>query len=1760
MDPSEAEALAQRLVVNPHDEEALNYAHQQGSLDPQGYALFLERLGAETPDPSYAAHWLAEAANVWTVTIGDAHRAAHLLMLAIDKDPAAQLPAERLAQLYRDKGDTRGLVALLSRRAKALAPLVASDNAIRNELAGMHEELGRLYTESVPNPKKALESFRKAVELDPQSAYAIYNARELLKSMGLWEEAFHYYAMELALEPDQGRKVALLRDEAATRRVAGDLAGTTRALGLALQLAPDDPNLHQEYAASVLDRAQARQEVTPDERAHAAVLLVSLAETYRGEHGLAYAGGALELDPGHEAAMRLFAQFAHELGRQDEARERLIAFEQLRPASAASVRELLGFAPDSAEAPPSAAGDTQVTHVGASESASPMSGYGGTATIVRPQAVAEEPPPVESDRRGPMSPEKLQGLLDAAQMLIGKGKKPEAYGKYKEVLDADPAHPEALSWVEDYLRSKRDYAALRDVLVSSVRAVESMQQSVDTRRERLREIAGLSEVQLRDIDGAIAAWKQLLAVDRSDEAARSALTRLLEKMQRWDDLANLYEQEATSESNVEAKISLEKKLAQLHEHRRKDLLAAGEAWARIAQLVPDDEQATLTAAKLFERAERADLAAHILAESAPRIEDPIGRGTMLERLGELREQLGDNVASAEAYAEAAEALKMPKLWDAAERLFSAAEQWDRAAHASTQRAALAGDPKQQASFLGHAADLYMRAGDQASALERLEQASDLDPLSDDYANALIDAYSSSSHIPKLVDFLSRRGDRLIDRIKRIGTRRQAAALCSAHLEDRERARELWLKVLEDGDDREALERLIEDATLRQDHTEATTLLRRLGAHSTDRAEKARIALREADLLANGVGDIETAISRYEYILGELDATCRPALQAIADLQESRENLPAAADALERELKLVADIGERGDIARRLASIYEQQDDIRAAIRAHEMVKKADPEDFDALMRLCELTERAEDWPKLAELLVERIEVEGDETESATLTRKLAMILADRLGRGDEALAALTELADQGDPAVREAYVDLGDRLGWKGIVASKLVEWWFEGKHGPERTTALKNAFDRFVEVGRDTDAVRVGMELVRVKGADTALAQKLEDLAIKTNDEDAMSTAHDLMMRETSGFERAQELVRQAEVRVRAGLPRLEAMQHGEAGLASMAATDVEPLLERLAQLAPKPADVIDLYERQVTRAKSPLDRVRALARAAQVAGQKGQLDRARGFFELALSGTPNAEVLELVEGYARDGDKLSGHTSGEKLRRALCSALAAGGQGARDGGRTRSGLLRRAANIAHGELHDTEQAFVWLGEALIAHVDGEALDAIEDLANQTDSARRCEDALSLALSEVFDGPLVRQLLGRRAKIRRHRLRDLAGAASDLKKLHDLSPNDQAVLDELAELLIELQDYRTLVQVYEDQILRGKDLSARAELARKVARMWEEQLADARETADAWRRVLRMKAGDEEATQGLERAKANALKRPDPASPRDSYAPPRLPQQPAPAPAPVAKSPSSPPARPPSAPSPPRVPQDPLSAPRLSDVPSAPRDFAPPPSSRPITAPPVPPASFVSAPPPPSSRSGASVPAPPSSRSGASASAPPSSRSGAAIPAPPSSRPVSLSAPSSSARRMPPAIASPASQPPAEAAAAAAAIFKGRPSEVDLEIERSLSLLPVGEAAAHAHTAPADVPSPPLPDLSDDEPADLTSVDVAPSRAQDATAHAQGGSVEVVAVASVQTDVTGAAVVTSGSMTDEIEVIEDDDLIVVDDLEDVDEVEEINH
>jgi hypothetical protein len=584
MDPSQIDVLVQRLVADPHDEEALTYAHQSGAADPKSYALLLERVGAETRDPRYASHWMSEAANVWSTTLGDAHRAARVLMQAIDRDPTQRAPPTGSAQLYRDKGDSKALVALLERRAKALAPLGAAEREIRVELADARGA-GALWSDSLQQPKKALENFRSSLELSPSSAYAIYGAREIYKSLGS------------GTTPPDVRGGAR---SSATRSGSSRCCATRRRRGAppAISRARPRPSVareasgragrpvQQEFAATIVERLAAARGRGAGAHRGPRSLLVGLAEVYDGEHGFAYSAGALDIEPGHDRALQLYAHYARALEREDDVTARYLAYVQANPQGpvAAEARWLLEksyeargcsrtpiqiLEPLGTQADAKAKLAELYEKAGRKMPSAPPPVAQRASTKVVAASVAAPDHEADTAQRPALSAEPARALGVKAAVED----KSQAQSKYAALLARDPAHPEALAWTLDHLRASRDYKSLRDVLLAAAR----VSTSPEVRKERLREVAELSDAQLGDGDGAIGAYKQIVALDPEDESARAALVRAFEKSSKWDELASLLELVASTETDLEKKIAFEKRVATLHEQKRQDLVAAARA-------------------------------------------------------------------------------------------------------------------------------------------------------------------------------------------------------------------------------------------------------------------------------------------------------------------------------------------------------------------------------------------------------------------------------------------------------------------------------------------------------------------------------------------------------------------------------------------------------------------------------------------------------------------------------------------------------------------------------------------------------------------------------------------------------------------------------------------------------------------------------------------------------------------------------------------------------------------------------------------------------------------------------------------------------------------------------------------------------------------------------------------------------------------------------------------------------------------------------
>src|SRR5690606_1907514 len=181
---------------------------------------------------------------------------------------------------------------------------------------------------------------------------------------------------------------------------------------------------------------------------------------------------ALDINPAHDRAAQLAMYYGEQLGREAEAAPRAAAYLKANPQGplSAQARELVNK----------------------------MMELGGDESLL--EALA---PPPDAD-----ASVRVAALLDIAKGLARKAKKREAAEKYREIISIEPDNEEAITFLEGYLRQTRKYDELKELLLT---APASPDADMEQRARWVREVAGLCESQLRDLDGAIAAWKHLIS-------------------------------------------------------------------------------------------------------------------------------------------------------------------------------------------------------------------------------------------------------------------------------------------------------------------------------------------------------------------------------------------------------------------------------------------------------------------------------------------------------------------------------------------------------------------------------------------------------------------------------------------------------------------------------------------------------------------------------------------------------------------------------------------------------------------------------------------------------------------------------------------------------------------------------------------------------------------------------------------------------------------------------------------------------------------------------------------------------------------------------------------------------------------------------------------------------------------------------------------------------------------------------------------------
>ncbi len=529
--------------------------------------------------------------------------------------------------------------------------------------------------------------------------------------------------------------------------------------------------------------------------------------------------------------------------------------------------------------------------------------------------------------------------------------------RWFEDVAREAASPETLGALA---RVYRKMGAPRE-LARTLERLAEVAPAKAARKELLLEVAKIMAEQLSDREGAVTAYRKILAVDPEDPNALRLLGSLLGASEKWDELAEVLSREvnvADRQPNFVAEAAeLRFRLGRIRHQRLADAEGALSCYREVLSKVPR----------------------HPAALAA--LED-LARG------------------SGPAAIQAALVL---------EPIYSAEGEHQKVIDALEARAANETDPGVRAGLLRRIAETYggpLRNADRAFIAAGRALAADPDATA---MLSLVGAYAAAAGLgEEHAALLAENADRARDPAARAEYQRRIARLAKA---EPARAAEAWQRVLElVPEDREAMVGLVDALRGGSDPDALAQAIRRALAVDDDPELRARLLGDLAAVLDERLGDPQGAIAASKRLL-ELAPKDRGALSRLDRLCTKTERWVDLGEILAREAALAAENGDAAALVPlqyRLAELKETRLlDRDGALALYEQVLRARADHPEAIARLEALLQKDPTNTRAAVALETAYAGQGDAARQAA-------VLEVRAGERPDALerkALYVELAD-----------------------------------------------------------------------------------------------------------------------------------------------------------------------------------------------------------------------------------------------------------------------------------------------------------------------------------------------------------------------------------------------------------------------------------------------------------------------------------------------------------------------------------------------------------------------------------------------------------------------------------------------------------------------------------------------------------------------------------------------------------------------------
>ena len=1100
--------------------------------------------------------------------------------------------------------------------------------------------------------------------------------------------------------------------------------------------------------------------------------------------------------------------------------------------------------------------------------------------------------------RLPGGSERAMRFLEIAKLATERVKKPDVCIElWREVLASDAENLEALSALAGLYERARNFEALVEVLEKEATVTFDSAQRVQV----LSKLATTYGDRLANDEGAVRAWRALLAIDPNDRKAQETLKKkylalgLWDELDvfyvesgKWDELIRLLESQEAKEQVPATKIGLLVKVAKLWADKRQKSDRAAKAYEKVLELDPDSIEAADALVPIYHQVQNQKGLASALEVKLRHEQEPSAKLELLRELAGLYEgKLKDAPRAFDRLLAAFElGTSDERSVEDLERTAKAAGRWEDFVAALRKAIGEA----ESASDRALAVALRLRVGRVlVEELERTDEAlaefravHDADPDDAQALAALERLYRQTARYTDLLDVYQQRRALETDAVGKREILHAIAALYENELGDPPKAVEAWEAVLEedpsDATGLASLDALYEKLERRAQHAD---VLRRRIEVETDDARVIDLKFRLGQTLERHLDDPAAALECYREILA-LDPAhdgARTSLEALlahdglkaeaaavlANIYELRSDFARLVSALEILAAAEDDTHARVELLGRIARIAETSlDDVNLAFDAQARALREDPSQAAIRNELERLAGLADAWGRLEHVL-EKIAETVSDPDLARIYWMRQGYIDERLGKVDEAAGGYLHVLAQ-NPADEEALAAL-DALyrgveRWEDLITvfRRRIDLAVDSSTRESLFAQVADIYEG--KLARPADAIAAYREVLASEATSQVALVALDglftrqslwpDLAENLEAQLALAAGDDaqvvLMLRLAALREQQMALIADAIEGYRQVLERDASNATALAALERLGASPeheivVAEILEPLYRGSGDWQKLVGVHEVQVRRADDPTRRVELLHQIAALHEDAGG-DAATAFatFARALAEEPTSEVT--LAGI----DRLARITGCYADLAQTYERLA----GAQSDVRTACALWSAAARVFENDLGDVDAAVRLYRQVLSS--DPSNLAAAEALEALFRGAQRWAELSAILQSKadiVEDVDDKKRALFAAAQIEDEVLGRAEAAIAVYNKALEVDGEDLAAIDALIRLYLGLSRWTDLLAVHSRKVELVADVDEKKRIFYQVGAIYERELSDTANAIDSYAKVLELDPDD---------------------------------------------------------------------------------------------------------------------------------------------------------------------------------------------------------------------------------------------------------------------------------------------------------------------